>query len=101
MAHNPIRHEAAIAAAGDAHPLRIDPGILLNRRVYPRHDVLVIHATPVIDDSALEFLPIPRRPARIAEEYRPSLRRVDLEFVIPIHAVLTRRSAVNAQYEWV
>ena len=53
----------------------IDPRILLERRVHAGHDVLVIHAAPVVHDAALELLPVAGGAARIAEEHRPTLGR--------------------------
>src|SRR5580700_2374115 len=101
MAYNPIGHEAAVASAGHAHAIAIDPWILLQRGVDAGHDVLIVHRAPIVDDAAFELVAIPGGTARIAKEDRPTFGGVDLEFVIPIDTVLPGRSAVNAEYHWI
>src|SRR5271166_5036831 len=97
VADDPVGHESAVAAAGDAHAVLVDPGILLERGIDAGHDVLVIHAAPVVLDAALEFLAVAGGSARIAEEDRVAFSGVDLEFVVPIDAVLSGGAAVDAQ----
>src|SRR5260370_34093739 len=87
----------AIAAAGHAHAVLIDPRIFFQRCVHAVHHVEVVFAAPFIDDAALELLAITGRPARIREQHRIALRRVDLKLVIPINAVLTRRPTMYAE----
>src|SRR5579859_1947038 len=55
---NPVGHEAAVTSAGDAEPVLIDPLILLQRRVDAGHDILIVHAAPVVDNAALKLLPV-------------------------------------------
>src|SRR5205807_8100204 len=88
----------AVTAARHPQPPGIHPGILFQRRIHTRHHVLIIHAAPVVDDSPLELLSIARGTAWIAEKHRPTFARVDLELVIPVHAVLPRRPAVNTHH---
>ena len=98
MSDDPVRHEPAVTAAGNAHPARIDPWILPDGRIHARHHIRVIHHTPVVHDAALELLPVSRRSAWIAEEHRPSFGCIDLKLVIPIDAVLSGRATMNTQY---
>src|SRR5580704_767865 len=95
--HDPVGHVAAVAAAGHAQPVPIDPRILLQHRVHAGHYVLVIHATPIVGDAAFELLTITGGAARIAEEDRVAAGRVNLKFVIPVHAVLSGGPSVNAE----
>src|SRR5471030_256154 len=98
VAQNPVGHIAAVTSAGHAQPLGVHPRILFERRIHARHHVLIVHAAPIVRDAPLELLPVAGRSARIAEKNRPPLGRVDLELLIPIHAVLARRPAVNAHH---
>src|SRR5437867_5878630 len=95
--HDPVGHESAVTAAGDAESSRIDPRIPCDRRRHAAHHVDVVLTAPLVHDPALELAPISGRAARIREEHRPSLRGVDLELVIPVDAVLARGSAVDAE----
>src|SRR5262249_47663843 len=89
--------EAAVAAAGDAEAIPLDPRVLRQRRVDAVHDVDVVPAAPVQLDAALELLAVAGGAARVGEEHRPAVRRVDLELVIPVEAELAGRAAVNCQ----
>src|SRR5205823_3818874 len=100
VAHDPVGHESAIAAAGDAEPRGVDPRIAGDRGGHSGHDIDVILAAPLVDDPALELASVTRRAARIREEHRPSLRRVHLELVVPVDAVLAGRAAVDAENHW-
>src|ERR1700730_18175007 len=48
VSENPVGHEAAVAAAGDAQAIAIDPRILLQRGVDAGHHVLIIHSTAAV-----------------------------------------------------
>src|SRR5207253_8084425 len=93
----PVSHIAAVTATGHAHPLLIDPRIFLQRRIDTVHDVDEILTTPFAHDSALELLTITSRAPRIREQDRITLRDINLKLMIPIDAVLSRRSAMNAE----
>src|SRR5438874_6347750 len=94
---NPVSHIAAVAAAGYAHSLLIDPRISFQRHIDSVHDVDEVFAAPFADYSALKLLAITRRAPGIRKQDRVTFRGINLKLVIPIDAVLSRRSAVNAE----
>src|SRR5437660_367975 len=79
--------KAAVAPAGYAQPVAVDPWIFCENRIHAIHDVFVSFPAPIHFDRALEFLAVTAGAARIREEYGPSARRVDLKFVEPIDAI--------------
>src|SRR6266481_7618027 len=87
VTHDPVGHKAAITAAGHAHSIVIDPGVLLQRDVQAIHDVLVIFAAPFAHDTAFEPLPITGLAARIREQDGITFGGVNLELLVPIDAV--------------
>src|ERR1051325_5146870 len=97
MTDDPVSHEAAIAATRHAHPILIDPWIFSERGIESVHDVLIIFAAPFTDDAALKLLTITGRAARVCEQHRVPVGRINLKLVIPIDAILPRRTAVNAE----
>src|SRR6266498_2359547 len=94
---DPIGHKATIAAPGHAHAVLIDPGISLQRGIKTIHYILIILATPLARDTAFKLLTITGRAARVREQDCITFRRIDLELVIPIDAILTRGPAMNAE----
>src|SRR5205085_4003788 len=97
VADDPVGHEAAVAAAGDAQPVAVYPRILRQNHVDAAHDVCVIFATPLAHDAILDLLAVAGRAARVGEEDRPAARRVYLELLIPVDAILPCGAAVNAE----
>ena len=97
VADDPVGHIAAITPAGHAHVILIDPGISFQRHIETIHDVEVIFAAPFADNAALELLAIAGRAARIRKQHRIAFRGVNLKLVIPVDAVLSGGSAVNAE----
>src|SRR6266496_2056389 len=98
---DPVGHKTAVTSARHPHPFLIDPGITLQGRIDAAHDVDKILAAPFIDDAPLELLTVTGRAARICKQYRVTLRRINLKLVIPIHSILTRRTAVYAENHWI
>src|SRR5256885_411220 len=97
VAHDPVRHEAAVAAASDTEPRRVDPGVATQHFSDAVHDVDVVLTAPFIHDAALKLSSVAGRPSWIGEEDGPSLRRVYLELVEPVDAVHAGRSAMNTE----
>src|SRR5205085_5348372 len=93
--------EPAVAAAGHAQLVSVNPRVLFERGIHTCHHVLVIHAAPVVHNAALELLAVSGGSARIAEEHCPAFARIDLELVIPVHAILAGGSAVDAHHHWI
>src|SRR5262249_50671346 len=68
--------EAAIAAAGHAESIRIDPGILRQYGIHAVHDIHVIFAAPLPLDASFKFFPVSCGASRIREEHGPTARGV-------------------------
>jgi len=96
MPHEPVCHEAAIAATSDAQTLLIDitPG---DQRVHAGHDVQRVLLAPDPTHGKREFASIAATAARIGVEHHVALARLELHFVEEAIAVVGMRSAVNLQ----
>src|SRR5207244_6325325 len=101
MADDPVRHEATVAAPGDAEPVLVDPWITCENRIDAIHDIDVGFSSPLQLHAAIEFLTISVRAARLCEEHSPAMGRIDLEFMEEIEAVHSGRTAMNAENHWI
>src|SRR5262249_3812568 len=98
VAEDPIREKAAIAAAGHAEAIPINPGILRQYGIQAVHDIHVIFAAPLPLDASFKFFPVSCGASRIRKEHGPTARSVDLVFVIPVKAEHPCGPAVDAQH---
>src|SRR4051812_15919450 len=97
MSHDPVRHESAVAAAGHSHSVRVNPIISFEDGIYAGHNVLVIHAAPVVDNPTFELLSVAGRSSRVTKKDGPTPRRIHLELVIPVDSVLSGRPPMHTQ----
>src|SRR5947208_2257623 len=88
VADDPVCRVAAVAAAGDAHAVFIDPRIFLKSGIDAVHHVGIIVPAPLAVNTAFELLPVPGRTARICEQNGVSLCRINLKLVVPVNAIL-------------
>src|SRR5262249_27957765 len=65
VAKYPIGQEAAIATAGHAEAIRINPGILRQYGIHAVHDIHVIFAAPLPLESQFKFFPVTCGASRI------------------------------------
>ena len=106
VADGPRRHVAAVGAAEDADPVRVQGRVPLERGVEHAHHVVVVDAAPAAArphlgqrraDGPGPVVGLPRRAARVAVHDREARRGPQLELVEPVEAVLRHRSAVDAE----
>src|SRR5258705_11004986 len=97
MSNYPIRHESTVAAARYSQPISINPRVALQHRVDTAHYIAIVFAAPLADDAAFKLLPVTGRASGIREEHCITVRGVDLKLVIPIDAILSGRSAMDAE----
>src|SRR5262249_3753611 len=95
---DPVRHESAVAPAGNAETLGIDPGILRQNSVDAVHDVSVWLVSPVQLHTAIKLLAVAGGPAWVGKENGPPMSGIPLKLVEPVEARHSGRAAMNAEY---
>src|SRR5699024_11228091 len=67
LSHTPVRHEAAVRAAGHPQIIFINPVILIRNVIYSTHNIFVIAVAVVAADSINKLLGVAVRASRINE----------------------------------
>src|SRR5438067_7795832 len=98
VANDPVRHETAVAAAGDVYAPGVDPAHLLDV-VDGGHQVLVVLTAPVADARLREPLAVGMTAARIGVEHGVTAPREHLELVEKAVAVRAVRTAVDLEHQ--
>ena len=96
LRHDPVRQQAAAAAAGDAHPRLVDVA-LLQDLVDARHQILVVVARVVVLNDVAEVLAVVRAAARVRVEDDVAFGGHPLELVREGVAVGRVRAAVDLE----
>ena len=96
MADDPVGHEAAVAAAGDADPRRVDLGICRQHRIGEVHEVFIVRFAVVAPDVHEPVVPAVAA-LGVAEEHKIAHGGPELHFVVEHRAVDRLGAAVDIQ----
>ena len=97
VAHDPGRHEPAIAAAHDAEPRAIGPGHALERLFERRHHIVEVRVAHPADDRAAERGRLAGTATWITEDDAVSGARVRVKLVEEPFPILGERPAMHVE----
>ena len=100
VAGDPVGHVAAVRAAHERRPRRVQVRPPGERRVHGRRDVLVRRAAPVVPAAVDHPLAVPGGERRVRHEHRVAAGREEVRVPAPVPAVpRAERAAVNPDDE--